>query len=127
MVDHFVIHAVGGDGQNLAARRDDRAPARGRQVEAVQLALDGFDVDLVLLLVGDDVDLPRRRIGHDGLVGQPQVLRPVDRVRSVGQQFAQKNFFFRIQRMNHQIEHLLDLGFKRMRLLVHGSSSFLSD
>src|SRR5437867_5210219 len=38
--------------------------------------------------------------------------QPVQRVRRVGNQFPEKNFFIRVERMNHQVQDLAGLGLK---------------
>ena len=56
-IDARDVAALGRDGQDLSARRDRRAPARGRDVERVDFIADRAELDLVVLVVGADVDL----------------------------------------------------------------------
>ena len=62
------------------------------------------------IAVGDDVDPPFGVVGHEGLVDEPLVSCPVDRVGGVGDEFAEEYFLLRVQRIDHEVEHFAHLG-----------------
>ncbi|MPM56938.1 hypothetical protein SDC9_103755 [bioreactor metagenome] len=76
----------------------------GGHADAVVGDGDGFGV-----LVDIEVDAP---VPEQFFIGQRREARLVDGIGGIGDQFTQKNVGIGVERMNHQIEQLLDLGFE---------------
>ncbi len=88
--------------------------------------LDGFLAAHADAVIGDG-DRARLRVGIDGDgeltaslqqigLGQRLETQLVERVRSVGNQLAQEDFLVTVERMDHQLEQLLDLRLKAQGL-----------
>ena len=73
--------------------------------------IDG-DLDVVRPVV----DQPE---GRDTAGREAQVLRAVDRVGGVRDELAQEDLLLRVERIDDEVEHLLDLGLEQMVLLFH--------
>ena len=85
------------------------------------------EIDRVLFVaVGLDADVrlaARRQVG----AGQPLEAELVDRVGRVRDQLAQEDVLVGVERMDHEVEQLLDLGLELVTLggLAHGGGSVL--
>ncbi|OPZ69700.1 MAG: hypothetical protein BWY82_02238 [Verrucomicrobia bacterium ADurb.Bin474] len=66
------------------------------------------------LVIGLDVDFERQVVIENGVPAQLNVPEFFQGIRCVGYQLADKDFFVGVERMNDDIEHLLDVGCKGM-------------
>ena len=73
------------------------------------------------LFVGDELNLPVLAPFGQGGVSEGFVAGLVDRIGSVGDEFAQENFPMGIKRVDHQVEDLVHLGLEFMLVGRHGS------
>ncbi len=68
------------------------------------------DGERLFLFVQFQVDARRKRNTLVGVVHQSQVAQCIQRVGGVGNQFAEKYLGMRIERMNDQVQQLMDFG-----------------
>jgi hypothetical protein len=68
--------------------------------------------DALRFVVGGDIDLERKIIVVNVLLGQLQMPEFFERVGGVRDQFTDEDFLLRVERVNDDIEQLLDFGLK---------------
>ena len=69
-----------------------------------------LDRDGLGFVVGGDVDLELEFVVEDLLLGQLRMAELFEGIGGVGNQFTDEDFFLRVERVNDDIEQLLDLG-----------------
>ena len=69
-----------------------------------------LDRDRLGLVVGGDVDLKVEFVVEDFLLGELRMAQLFQRVGGVGHELAEENFLLRVERVDDDIEQLLDLG-----------------
>jgi hypothetical protein len=62
------------------------------------------------LVVGGDVDLQLQLVVEDVLLGELEVAELLQRVGGVGDELTDEDLLLRVERMDDDIEQLLDLG-----------------
>ena len=74
------------------------------------------DREKLLILFGFNRNLQRQIRLDGGLAGSLQKTKLFEGIRAIGNEFADKNFLIGVQRMNDDVQQLLNLCLKRMFL-----------
>jgi len=75
-----------------------------------------LDGERLCLVVGGDVDLELGLVVEDLLLGELEVAELLDGVGGVGHQLTDEDFLLRVERVDDDIEQLLNLGLELVLL-----------